>query len=175
MIPAFCYRTHWWHGIGQEQRFFCFAMGLAFAICFLRQVYNRGFCWPGLSFKDRRRSIDSGNSNENTLHKRRWLFMTWFNYKSLPTIPIIPTPIFKISQHCFAIMNNGTGGSFALVKCNCNNRLTMLMKLAMEKTEIDKEVSLRIASRGCVRWYKKVKVYLSISLSKSKEPRFYSH
>jgi len=46
----------------------------------------------------------------------------------------------------------------ALVKCSCNNRLTMLMKLAIENTEMDRDVSLRIASRGCVKWYRKVNV-----------------
>jgi hypothetical protein len=47
-------------------------------------------------------------------------------------------------------MNNGTGGSFALVRCNCNNKLTMLMKLAIENTEMEREVSFKIARRGCV-------------------------
>jgi hypothetical protein len=37
----------------------------------------------------------------------------------------------------------------------------MLMKLAIEKMEMDKEVSLRIARRGCVTWYRKVRVYLA--------------
>jgi len=55
-------------------------------------------------------------------------------------------------------MNSGTGGSFEIVKCNCSNRLTMLMKLAMENTDIEREVSFRIANRGCVIWYRKVKV-----------------
>lgn len=67
-----------------------------------------------------------------------------------PPIPIIATAILTYSQHCFAIMNNGTGGSFALVKCNCSSRLTMLMKLAMEKTDMEREVSFRIAKRGCI-------------------------
>jgi hypothetical protein len=46
----------------------------------------------------------------------------------------------------------------ALVRCNCSNKLTMLMKLAMENTDIEREVSFRIANRGCVIWYKNVKV-----------------
>jgi len=53
-------------------------------------------------------------------------------------------------QHWFTIRNNGTGGSFALLKCNCKSKLTMDIKLAIEKTEMDREVSLRIAMRGCI-------------------------
>ena len=82
----------------------------------------------------------------------------FLDYISLPTIPIMPTPTFTYSQHSFAITNSGTGGSFSLVKCNCNSRLTILMKLAIEKTDIESEVSFSIARRGCVRWYKKVNV-----------------
>jgi hypothetical protein len=47
-------------------------------------------------------------------------------------------------------------------KCSCSNKLTMLMKLAIEKTDMDREVSFRMASRGCVRWYRKVNVYIII-------------
>jgi hypothetical protein len=69
-------------------------------------------------------------------------------YKSLPTIPIIPTPTLIHSQHCLAIINNGTGGSFALVICSWSSKLTMLMKLAIEKTEMERDVSLRMDRRG---------------------------
>jgi len=69
----------------------------------------------------------------------------------MPTCTI-PMPTFAHSQHCLAIKNSGTGGSFNLVRCSCSSKLTMLMKLAIEKTDIDSEVSFRIASRGCVRW-----------------------
>lgn len=55
------------------------------------------------------------------------------------------------------VILNGVENSY---RCSCNNRLTMLMKLAIENTDIDKEVSFNIASRGCVRWYKKVRVYI---------------
>lgn len=83
-------------------------------------------------------------------------------YGPLSPIPIIPTAILRYPQHFPAIKNNGTGGSFALVKCNCSNRLTMLMKLAIENTDIEREVSFNMANRGCVMWYRKVKVYLRI-------------
>jgi phosphoribosyl-dephospho-CoA transferase len=34
----------------------------------------------------------------------------------------------------------------------------MLIKLAMEKTDMEREVSFNIANRGCVMWYRKVRV-----------------
>jgi len=52
------------------------------------------------------------------------------------------------SQHWFAIKHIGTGGLLSLAKCNWINKVAILMKLAMEKTEIESEVSLRIARRG---------------------------
>lgn len=73
-------------------------------------------------------------------------------------MPIIRTPTLTHSQILLAIKNNGTGGSFALVRCSCNSRLTMLMKLAIENTDMDSDVSFKIARRGCVRWYRNVKV-----------------
>jgi len=36
------------------------------------------------------------------------------------------------------------------------------MKLAMENTDIEREVSFSIANRGCVIWYRKVSVYSHI-------------
>jgi hypothetical protein len=81
-------------------------------------------------------------------------------YNSLPTRPIILTPILNQAQLCLAIEKKGTAGSSSLVRCNCKSKLNMLMKLTIEKMEIDKEVSLRIARRGCVTWYRKVRVCL---------------
>lgn len=39
----------------------------------------------------------------------------------------------------------------------------MLMKLAIEKTEMERDVSFKIARRGCVRWYRIVKVWYKVS------------
>jgi hypothetical protein len=52
------------------------------------------------------------------------------------------------------------GGLLSLDRCNWINKVAMLMKLAMEKTDIECEVSLRIARRGWVMWYINVKVYI---------------
>jgi hypothetical protein len=75
------------------------------------------------------------------------------------------------SQHWFAIKNIGTGGLLSLAKCNWINKVAILMKLAMEKTEIESEVSLRIARRGWVMWYINVKVYI-MSVAAEETPHF---
>ncbi len=71
-------------------------------------------------------------------------------YNSLPAIPIKLTANLVYSQICFAMAKMGTGGSFARVKCNCKSKQHMLMKLAMENTESEREVSFKIARRGCI-------------------------
>lgn len=74
-------------------------------------------------------------------------------YNSWPTGPIpVITTFRKNNQTCLAIMNSGTGGSFALDKCNCKSKETMLMKLAIENTLKDADVSFRIFIFRCVRW-----------------------
>lgn len=49
-------------------------------------------------------------------------------------------------------------GSLSRVKCNCSSKEDILMKLAMEKTLIEAEVSLRMFILRCVRWYSTVNV-----------------
>lgn len=73
-------------------------------------------------------------------------------YISLPTMPTILTPTLKYPHADLAISNSGTGGSLFRVRCNWNSKLTTLMKLAMEKTEMERDVSFKIARRGCVTW-----------------------
>lgn len=54
--------------------------------------------------------------------------------------------------------NAGTTGSFSRVRCNCSSRADMLTKEAMEKTEMEADVSrlmsveLRLEIVRCVRW-----------------------
>jgi len=64
------------------------------------------------------------------------------DYNSLPTMPTIPTPTLTHSQHCLANKKSGTGGSFARVRCSCNSKLTILIKLAIRKPQKWKEMSL---------------------------------
>jgi len=73
-----------------------------------------------------------------------------YNSLLVPTMPAARTPTLICPQHSFAISNKGTGGSFARAKCSCNNKLTMLTKLAIEKTEMERDVSLSMARRGWV-------------------------
>lgn len=42
------------------------------------------------------------------------------------------------------------------MRCSCSSKVIMLMKLAIENTEMDRDVSLRITRRGWVRWYRTV-------------------
>jgi len=73
-------------------------------------------------------------------------------YSSFPAILVIFTATTTYCHTCPAIEKRGTGGSFALVRCSWSSKLTMLIKLANEKTVMEREVSLRIARRGCVTW-----------------------
>lgn len=50
-----------------------------------------------------------------------------------------------------AITKRGTTGSLSPVRCSCNKREHVLMKLAIEKTLIDAVVSFFIFMLRCVR------------------------
>lgn len=74
-------------------------------------------------------------------------------YNSRPIGPIpLSIPSRKTCHARRVSENKGTGGSSNLVKCNCNNKETMLVKLAMENTLIDAEVSLLMLIFRWVRW-----------------------
>jgi hypothetical protein len=62
------------------------------------------------------------------------------------------TKSMKSSQALFANMNSGTGGSLARVRCSWSRRETMEMNEAMEKTEMEADVSLRMLILRWVRW-----------------------
>jgi hypothetical protein len=75
-----------------------------------------------------------------------------YTYNSLPTGPIPVMISFENNFHTrCANKNNGTGGSFVLVIWSCRSNETMLMKLAIEKTLMDAEVSFRMLILRCVR------------------------
>jgi hypothetical protein len=134
--------------------FFLLCNDMGFAFSTYSMCSTREFCWLVLSTRTGGVAWILAIQWEYTLQLSSVLSlevcMFCLLYRFLPPIPIIATAILTYSQHCFAIMNNGTGGSFALVKCNCSSRLTMLMKLAMEKTDMERDVSFRIANRGCM-------------------------
>jgi hypothetical protein len=67
-------------------------------------------------------------------------------------MPRAPTPAFVHCHSSATSRNKGTGGSFARVRWSWSRRLTMLMKEAILKTEMERLVSLRIERRGWVRW-----------------------
>lgn len=72
---------------------------------------------------------------------------------------VVLQSIRKKSQIFRSIINKGTTGSLSLVKCSWRSRDDMLIKLAIEKTLIDAEVSFRMLILRWVRWYSTVKVY----------------
>jgi len=169
MIPAFFIECTMMKEIVSEGKVFCFCYWIrSCALALSTECVLQGFYRPVPSqrtagFAHTLAMFMGTHTSQSLANPRRDLHFNLCDttFHSL-TIPNFLTPIFTFSHPCWMKRNNGTGGSLALVRCNCSNKVTMLMKLAIENTEIDSEVSFNIASRGKVRWYRIVSVCLEL-------------